>query len=365
MTPHGGEWSASEELLVGAVRSTSPTISLVHPVVEIQQPDQASLFVSIRGPLVIGRECDGLLIADPQVSRRHLSLDVVAGEVVVSDLGSTNGSTIDGRPLTAPEPLLAGCVVRCGETTIALESAGASRSGGPAAAGVADDASSLTSADEHVRASPTDRFVEMERPRYSSSIGRSSIEMVAARAQHDGVDVRSLRSERGTVTIVFSDIEASAERSAVLGEQAWFDVLDVHDAIVERRVAQHDGTIVAHHGDGFMLWFASARSALDAMMAVQRDLVRGSQAAPDRSVRVRVGMHTGQVSADDDEDRFGRHVIVAARIADLSAGSEILVSPSTRDIISREGGVEFGGPRPVTVKGFGDAIVHPVEWVLH
>lgn len=341
----------------------SPTISPVHPVVEVQQPDQASLFVSIRGPLVIGRECDGLLIADPQVSRRHLSLDVVDGEVVVSDLGSTNGSTIDGRPLTAPEPLLAGRVVRCGETTIALESVGASRSTGTA--GVAGDASSQTSVDERSRPSPFDRFVEVERPRQTSSIGRSSIEMVAAKAQHDGVDVRSLRSDRGTVTIVFSDIEASTERSVVLGDQAWSDVLDVHDAIVERRVAQHDGTIVAHHGDGFMLSFASAGRALDAMMAVQRDLVRGSQAAPDRSVRVRVGVHTGQVSADDDEDRFGRHVIVAARIADLSGGSEILVSPSTKDIVSREGGVEFGAPRSVTVQGFGDAIVHPVEWALH
>ena len=93
----------------------------VHPVVEIQQPNQTTLFVSVRGPLVIGRECDGLLLADPQVSRRHLSLDVADGRVVVTDLGSTNGSTLDGQRLLAAVSLEPGAVVRCGETTIRLD----------------------------------------------------------------------------------------------------------------------------------------------------------------------------------------------------------------------------------------------------
>ena len=93
----------------------------MHPVVEIKQPNQTTLYVSVRGPLVIGRECDGLLLADPQVSRRHLALDVADGRVIVTDLGSTNGSTLDGRRLGAPVALAAGNVVQCGETTIMLD----------------------------------------------------------------------------------------------------------------------------------------------------------------------------------------------------------------------------------------------------
>lgn len=333
----------------------------MYPVVEIQQPNQTRLFVSIRGPLVVGRECDGLLLADPQVSRRHLSIDLVDDTIIVTDLGSTNGSTIDGRALDAPTALSPGRVVRCGETTITLEVTSSDH--GTPAVGVADDAAARTVGTEAAPSSRAGQFVATDRPRPSPSAGRSSIELVAAKAQHDGVDVRSLPSDRGTVTIVFSDIEASTERSVVLGDRAWSDVLDVYDAIVERRVTQHDGTIVQRHGDGFMLSFASAHSALGCMIAVQRDLVRGSHAAHDRSVRVRIGVHTGQVSADhDDDERFDRHVVVAARIADLAVGSEILVSPTTREIASKTGDVEFGEPRTVTVKGFGDAVIHPVDW---
>lgn len=93
----------------------------MHPVVEIRQPGQPALFVSVRGPLEVGRECRGVLLSDPQVSRRHLSLDLDGERVIVEDLGSTNGSTIDGVRISGPTTLSAGRTVRCGETTIVLD----------------------------------------------------------------------------------------------------------------------------------------------------------------------------------------------------------------------------------------------------
>ncbi|MBV8980098.1 MAG: hypothetical protein JO086_04290 [Acidimicrobiia bacterium] len=48
------------------------------PVVEVRQGGQAPVRLSIRETLVVGRECEGLEIRDPQVSRRHLSLEGAA-----------------------------------------------------------------------------------------------------------------------------------------------------------------------------------------------------------------------------------------------------------------------------------------------
>ena len=90
------------------------------PIVEIRQPDEPSLFVSVRGPLDIGRECHGVLLSDPQVSRRHLRVDVDGERLVVSDLGSTNGTRLDGELLESPTVLVVGSEVTFGETSLRL-----------------------------------------------------------------------------------------------------------------------------------------------------------------------------------------------------------------------------------------------------
>ncbi len=341
----------------------------VHPVVEIQQPNQTTLFVSIRGPLVLGRECDGLLLADPQVSRRHLVLDVADGRVVVTDLGSTNGSSLDGRRLTSPATLDPGAVVRCGETTIRLDVpvdlTGRVPEGtrDTIVAGGHDPARTLVPPTAAPTAPTSPPDFAAQRPVSSDGIGRrTSIDIVAAKAQNDGVDVRSLPVDQGTVTIVFSDIESSTERNVELGDQAWFDVLGIHNRIVSERVAEFGGTIIKNQGDGFMLSFPGARKALDCMMAVQRDLTAHSNAQPERSVRIRIGMHTGEVLADADGDLFGQHVVVAARVANLADGGEILVSSLTKEIVASRGDIQFDPPREVHLKGIGDAIVYPMDW---
>jgi len=344
----------------------------VHPVVEIQQPNQTTLFVSVRGPLVIGRECDGLLLADPQVSRRHLSLDVVDGRVVVTDLGSTNGSTLDGQRLLAPAPLDPGAVVRCGETTIRLDFVADQTVRVPNSiretivAGGNDPTRTLVApapAPPAPPASPAPPTFAPQRPVSAEEIGRrTSIDIVAAKAQDDGVDMGSLPVDQGTITIVFSDIESSTERNVQLGDQEWFDVLGIHNRIVSNRVAEYSGTIIKNQGDGFMLSFPGARKALDCMMAAQRDLTAHSSEQPERAVRIRIGMHTGEVLADADGDLFGQHVVVAARVANLAHGGEILVSSLTKEIVASRGDVQFDAPREVHLKGIGDAIVYPVDW---
>jgi class 3 adenylate cyclase len=368
--------------------SRRSTLRDVHPVVEIRQPDQPPLFVSVRGPLEIGRECRGVLLADPQVSRRHLVIDTADGAVSVADLGSTNGSTIDGVPLRAPTLLGPGQVVRCGETTIRLDApvpASVAPSGhgkGTVVAGPADEptrtmvatpqSSGAVPAPPEASAPPApsapsdDSIWAPQRPvSVDDEMRRTSIDMVAASAVDDGFDLASLPADQGTLTIVFSDIESSTERNVALGDQAWFEVLAIHNRIVAKRVTEFGGTIIKNQGDGFMLSFPGARRALDCMMAVQRDLTEHSSKHPQRAVRIRIGMHTGEVLADADGDLFGQHVVVAARVANLAAGGEILVSSLTKEIIASRGDVVFEPGREVHLKGIGDAVVYPMDWARH
>ena len=79
-------------------------------------------------------------------------------------------------------------------------------------------------------------------------------------------------------------------------------------------------------------------------------------------MRIRIGMHTGEVLADADGDLFGQHVVVAARVANLANGGEILVSSLTKEIVASRGDIQFDPPRQVHLKGIGDAIVYPMDW---
>ncbi|MFK8024695.1 MAG: adenylate/guanylate cyclase domain-containing protein [Ilumatobacter sp.] len=331
----------------------------MHPVVEVRQPNQAALYLSLRGRVELGRECDGLLLADPQVSRRHLALDVVGGAVVVEDLGSTNGSTVDGRPLRQAVALGPGSVVQCGATTVQLESR-VDATMRTAAGGSGASVSDTFDPDRTVVARPSGGSDQIRSS--GSTVGRSSIDIVAASARDDGVDLRSLPADQGTVTIVFSDIESSTERVVELGDQIWFEILESHNRIVRTRVRQFGGSIVKNQGDGFMLSFSGARRALDCMTLVQLDLAKLAATTPERAVRVRIGLHTGEVLADADGDLFGTHVVVAARIAGVARGGEILLSALTREIVAARGDLVFGAPRDVHLKGIGDAMAYPFDW---
>ncbi|MFY9265683.1 MAG: DUF3662 and FHA domain-containing protein [Solirubrobacterales bacterium] len=64
-----------------------------------------------------GREAD-VRLDDPNVSRRHVQFSVDGGQWVVSDLGSTNGTRLGGKPIDRPEPLRSGDTIEVGNTLL-------------------------------------------------------------------------------------------------------------------------------------------------------------------------------------------------------------------------------------------------------
>lgn len=71
-------------------------------------------------PLRIGRVAgNDLVLPSPEVSRSHCSLVVREGRAVVTDLGSTNGTLVDGRRVQVPTELAEGARLRLGPFTLA------------------------------------------------------------------------------------------------------------------------------------------------------------------------------------------------------------------------------------------------------
>ncbi len=90
-------------------------------VVELREPGRPPREIDIDRPVDVGRECDGLLVSDPGVSRRHVRLAPVGDELVVTDLGSTNGTKVDGRRITEDTTLHSGNVVAIGAVEIEVK----------------------------------------------------------------------------------------------------------------------------------------------------------------------------------------------------------------------------------------------------
>jgi SARP family transcriptional regulator, regulator of embCAB operon len=153
------------------------------------------------------------------------------------------------------------------------------------------------------------------------------------------------------VTIAVTDIVGSTALAAQLGDERWREVLREHDDITHACVEVAGGQVVKHLGDGFLLTFASASSALNALDQLRRGLAESRFHPP---LTIRAGLHAGEPIADD-EDLFGLQVNIAARISALAEPHEILVSSVIRDL-SAPGRTEFSAPRSVVLKGIPDEI---------
>ena len=167
--------------------------------------------------------------------------------------------------------------------------------------------------------------------------------------------VRSSTRPSGTVTVVFTDIEGSTEVLEQLGEERARLLFRDHDALVRSLLDEHSGTEVEKEGDSFMLAFAGARPAVQCALAIQRSLA-------EHPIRVRMGINTGDVVSEDDR-YFGRTIYLAARVAALADGRQILVSDLTHSLVGDFPEASFADRGEHELKGLsGRHRLWEVEW---
>src|SRR5688500_7905144 len=121
----------------------------------------------------------------------------------------------------------------------------------------------------------------------------------------------------GTVTFLFTDIEGSTRLVAELGD-GYSALLAEHHRRIRAAVERNGGIEVSTQGDGFFVVFARANDAVGAAVDAQRSLSAGS-------VRVRMGLHTGE-PALTDEGYAGLDVHRAARIGAAGHGGQVVIS---------------------------------------
>jgi len=161
----------------------------------------------------------------------------------------------------------------------------------------------------------------------------------------------------GTSTILFTDLVDSTALSQSLGDRRWSGLIMIHFETVQEVVETEGGSVVKTVGDGGMYVFASGASALLAAVGIQRAVT----ASAEDGLKLRVGVHTGDVIQSQD-DYLGLTVNKAARVAAAAEGGQILVSSTTIDMV-HSAEFEFGDPITAELKGIdGTHILRPLRW---
>jgi predicted ATPase len=107
-----------------------------------------------------------------------------------------------------------------------------------------------------------------------------------------------------------------------------------------------------------MISFGSVRHGVECALEIQRAIAEYSKQNPERKIRIRIGLNTGEV-VEEAGDIFGAAVNVAARVAGKAKGGEILVSEVVRSLVGPMAEMKFMFRGRYKLKGF------PDRWRLH
>jgi class 3 adenylate cyclase len=131
--------------------------------------------------------------------------------------------------------------------------------------------------------------------------------------------------DRILTTVLFTDIVASTERAASLGDQRWSELLSAHRQVVRSELHHFRGQEIDTAGDGFLAMFDGPARAIRCACAI-RDRVEAL------GLQIRAGLHTGEVELSDEGPR-GLAVHIGARVGALAGPGEVLISRTVADLI--------------------------------
>src|SRR6476620_8515271 len=136
---------------------------------------------------------------------------------------------------------------------------------------------------------------------------------------------RSREMERRLAALVCADV-AGYSRMMGVDEAGTHAAFKAHRSAIYPIVLNHGGRVVKNTGDGFLLEFPSVVGAIESAIAMQMLMAeRNSQLPGDRVMQFRMGVHMGDVMADED-DVFGDGVNIAVRLEAVAAPGGIAVS---------------------------------------
>ena len=131
--------------------------------------------------------------------------------------------------------------------------------------------------------------------------------------------------ERRLAAIVCADV-AGYSRMMGADEAGTHAAFKAHRSAIYPIILNHGGRLVKNTGDGFLLEFPSIVGAIEAAMAMQEMMAERNNHLPaDRTMQFRLGVHMGDVLADEDEV-FGDDVNIAVRLEAAATPGGVAVS---------------------------------------
>jgi adenylate cyclase len=131
--------------------------------------------------------------------------------------------------------------------------------------------------------------------------------------------------ERRLAAIVCADV-AGYSRMMGADESGTHAAFKAHRSAIYPIILNHGGRIVKNTGDGFLLEFPSIVGAVESAVAMQALMAERNNHLPaDRVMQFRLGVHMGDVMADEDEV-FGDDVNIAVRLETVAVPGGVAVS---------------------------------------
>jgi class 3 adenylate cyclase len=127
-------------------------------------------------------------------------------------------------------------------------------------------------------------------------------------------------------TVLFTDIVASTEKVAELGDARWRELVERHHALVRQQLSRFRGREIDTAGDGFFATFDGPIRAIRSAHAIVESVRQ-------LGVDVRAGLHTGECEVVADKIA-GIAVNIGARIAAQAGPGEVLVSSTVKDLVA-------------------------------
>jgi predicted ATPase/class 3 adenylate cyclase/DNA-binding CsgD family transcriptional regulator len=130
----------------------------------------------------------------------------------------------------------------------------------------------------------------------------------------------------GTVTLLLADVEGSTRLWETQPETMTAALANLNRSVNEA-IAVHDGVrpVEQGEGDSFVAAFARASDAVACALALQR--------APLAPIRIRIGVHTGEIQLRDESNYVGPTVNRTARLRDLAHGGQTVLSGVTEALV--------------------------------
>jgi len=136
---------------------------------------------------------------------------------------------------------------------------------------------------------------------------------------------------RKLAAIMFTDI-VGFSRQMGSNEARMLRLLEVHNQLIQRAVAEHHGTVIKTVGDAFLVDFPSVVHAVECAQAIQTQFrSHNAEKESAEQIHIRIGIHLGDI-VQKDGDVFGDGVNIAARLQVLAEPDSICLS----DVVYRD-----------------------------